>query len=70
MRRSYAGVSKVLLRQQRATSGTVDRYVIERPYRSLPTRRAWESSLQTGHEHGRYDGRVQAAMRSPLGRVR
>ena len=25
MRRSYAGVSKVLLRQQRATSGTVDR---------------------------------------------
>ena len=38
MLRPYAGVAKVLLRQQRATSGTVDRYVIERPYRSLPTR--------------------------------
>ena len=46
MRRSYAGVSKVLLRCD------------------------WESSLQTRHEHGRYDGWVQAAMRCPLGRVR
>ena len=33
-------------------------------------RRAWEAPLQTGHEHGRYDGRVQATMRCPLGRVR
>ena len=36
----------------------------------LLKRRAWESPLQTGHEHSRYDGQVQATLRCQLGRVR
>ena len=36
----------------------------------LRRRRAWESPLQTGYEHGQYDGRVQATMRCQLDRVR
>ncbi len=67
MRRSYAGVSK-LRRRRAAASGAV--IAMSLNVRIDHYRRAWESPLQTGHEHGQYDGRVQATMDCRLGRVR
>ena len=64
MRRSYAGVSK-LRRRHAAASGTV--IAMSLNVHIDHCRRAWESPLQTRHEHGRYDGRVQATLRCPGG---
>ena len=68
MRRSYAGMSKP------AGGGSAPPLALwiamSLNVRIDHCRRAWESPLQTGYEHGQYDSRVQATMRCQLGRVR